>query len=191
MRKIMLILALLVAGPCLADSYNPALRATFWNDLYPDGGWTFYCNERFEPGDHRGLNIEHVYPASWMAKHLGCGTRVQCRKTSDLFNTMEADMRNLWPALAQYNQIRSNYPYSEIPGNRWKYSGCDFEFKGNLVEPSNRIKGQIARSMLYMAVKYGLPINRDLMERWSIQYPMTDSERRRNNRIAEIQNETE
>ncbi len=171
-----------------AGGYNPALRDQFWSELYPDGGWTLYCNERFEPGDRRGLNIEHVYPASWMTKHLGCGSRKTCRKRSELFNKMEADLRNLWPSLAQYNQIRSNYRFAEIPGERWKYSSCDFEIKGKAVEPSPRARGQIARSLLYMADKYGLPLpNRALYERWDQEYPVTDEELRRNILIPHLQ----
>lgn len=161
-----------------ADSYNASLRHTFWSKLYPDGGWTLYCNERFS--DTKGLNIEHVYPASWMADFIGCGTRTQCRKKSALFNTMESDLHNLWPALSQYNQMRSNYKFTEIPGERWKFSGCDFEIKGKRVEPSPRSRGQIARSMLYMRDTYGLPINDKLMEQWASEYHLTDEEIRRN-----------
>ncbi len=181
MYKIAAILLALLPMVVVGGGYNNALRAKFWAGLYPDGGWTLYCNERFESGDHRGLNIEHVYPASWMAKHLGCGSRKKCRKESELFNVMEADLRNLWPSLAQYNQIRSNYRYGEIPGDRWKYSGCDFEQRGEVVEPSQRIKGQVARAILYMGKKYGLPVpDRELMEQWCEEYPLTDEERRRN-----------
>lgn len=190
MRHLLIIvLAALMLGASATASaagYDSTLRDVFWTQLYPNGGWTLYCNERFEPGQRAGLNIEHVYPASWMAKHLGCGSRKQCRRDSELFNVMESDPMNLWPALAQYNQVRGNLPFGEIPGERWLYSSCDFERRGRLVEPSQRARGQIARAMLHMHRVYGLPINGPLMARWDKEYPVTDEELRRRQIIESL-----
>ncbi len=66
-----------------------------------NGGWTLYCGEPFR--DRSGLSVEHIYPASWMAEHLGCGSRKQCRQNSERFNYMEADLHNLYPALPSIN----------------------------------------------------------------------------------------
>jgi len=175
--------------------YDSALRNTFWNDLYPDGGWTLYCQERFQPGQRRGMQIEHVYPASWMADHLGCGGRSKCQKTKgpvgELFHKMEADFHNLWPALIQSNQVRKNYKFAELDGERWLNSFCDLEVRGKgkatLVEPSPRARGQIARAHLYMHRTYGLPINHELMLKWDAEYPITDDELRRNRVIEGLQ----
>ena len=95
-----LLLTLLLTSPTLADqnkvrNYNTA-RQLVWGRLYTDGGFTFYCGEPFE--DKTGLNVDHVYPASWMVAFLGCGSRKECRKTSERFNRMEADLHNLVPA---------------------------------------------------------------------------------------------
>ncbi len=62
-------LIVLCAGSLFADqtaikSYSKA-RKVFWEQLYPGGGWTLYCGQRFH--DKEGLNVEHVYPACWMA----------------------------------------------------------------------------------------------------------------------------
>ncbi len=96
------------AGQNIIRNYNTARDKFFYKKLYPHGGWTIYCGKRWRT--KRGLNVEHVYPASWMAKHLGCGARRQCRTDSQRFNFMEADLHNLYPSLARINQARSNYP---------------------------------------------------------------------------------
>ena len=118
------------ATPSFADQtqipdYREA-REIFWQKLYPSGGWTLYCGERFE-GRSRELNVEHIYPASWMAKHLGCGSRRECQRTRERFNRMEADLHNLYPALASINRARSNYVFGEIPGEPREFGDCDFE----------------------------------------------------------------
>ncbi|MET0047459.1 MAG: endonuclease [Sedimenticola sp.] len=177
-------IVLLFYSPLASAAGYDSMRKPFWAELYGEGGWTLYCGEFFraaveDPERLWGLNIEHVYPASWMAKHLGCGSRKQCRRTSERFNQMEADPHNLWPSLAQYNQLRSNFAYGDIPGERWKFSGCDFEVQGKRVEPSPRARGRIARAMLYMRDTYGLAIDDDLMLRWHRAHPVDDEERRR------------
>ena len=113
-----LCLSLLLVSPALADqtqipNYRRA-RELHWEKLYPFGGFTFYCGDEFE--DRSGLNIEHIYAASWMAAFLGCGTREQCQASSERFNRMEADMHNLYPARADANRARSNYLFAIIEG---------------------------------------------------------------------------
>ncbi len=70
-----LTLTLLLVSPALSDqtqvrNYRTA-RVLFWGRVYNEGGFTFYCGEPFE--DKTDLNVEHIYPASWMAAYLGCG----------------------------------------------------------------------------------------------------------------------
>ena len=115
------------AGQNIIRNYNTARDKFFYKKLYPHGGWTIYCGKRWRT--KRGLNVEHVYPASWMAKHLGCGARRQCRTDSQRFNFMEADLHNLYPSLARINQARSNYKYSLLPNTPKFVEWCDFKVK--------------------------------------------------------------
>ena len=115
------------AGQNIIRNYNTARDKFFYKKLYPHGGWTIYCGKRWRT--KRGLNVEHVYPASWMAKHLGCGARRQCRTDSQRFNFMEADLHNLYPSLAHINQARSNYKYSLLPNTPKFVEWCDFKVK--------------------------------------------------------------
>jgi len=189
-----LLLTLLLTSPTLADQtqvrdYNTARRLV-WGRLYTDGGFTFYCGEPFE--GKTGLNVEHIYPASWMAAFLGCGTRKQCRKTSERFNRMEADLHNLYPARADINRARSNYRFAIIEGEEREFGECDFERdkSDKIAEPRPITRGNIARAIFYTHKEYGLPVDSrdiDLLKEWNRDDPPTCNEMRRNNIIEELQ----
>jgi deoxyribonuclease-1 len=133
-----------------------------------------------------GLNVEHVYPASWMGNYLGCGNREQCQGTSERFNHMEADLHNLYPALAEVNRARSNYLFGMIGGeNHAPIALCDFEFDREIkiAEPRPIARGNLARSIFYMHVEYVVPI----LKQWNREDPSSCHEMRRNNTIEELQ----
>ncbi len=187
-------LTFLLSSPTLADQtqvrdYNTA-RQLVWGRLYTDGGFTFYCGEPFE--DKTGLNVEHVYPTSWMAAYLGCGTRNECRKTSERFNRMEADLHNLFPVRAEIKQARSNFRFAMIKDELREFGECNFErdMDSHVVEPRPVTRGNIARAIFYMHKEYGLPIDHrdvELLKEWNRADPPTDHEMRRNNVIEELQ----
>jgi deoxyribonuclease-1 len=91
-------------GASISD-YQQA-RRVFWRELYAGGGETLYCETRFGSRKGKSLNVEHVLPMSWVARHLRCGERDECRRDSALFNRIEADLHNLWPALTKVNKAR-------------------------------------------------------------------------------------
>lgn len=178
------------AGQNIIRNYNTARDKFFYKKLYPHGGWTIYCGKRWRT--KRGLNVEHVYPASWMAKHLGCGARRQCRTDSQRFNFMEADLHNLYPSLARINQARSNYKYSLLPNTPKFVEWCDFKVKKSkkLAQPRRIARGNFARSIFYMHREYGLPvpqIMKGLLLRWNRADRVSRHERRRNNAIERLQ----
>ncbi len=188
------LLTFLLSSPTLADQtqvrdYNTA-RQLVWGRLYTDGGFTFYCGEPFE--DKTGLNVEHVYPTSWMAAYLGCGTRNECRKTSERFNRMEADLHNLFPVRAEIKQARSNFRFAMIKDELREFGECNFErdMDSHVVEPRPVTRGNIARAIFYMHKEYGLPIDSrdvDLLKQWNRDDPPNYNEMRRNNVIEDLQ----
>ena len=191
-----LLVALSSAPPAAADqtrlvNYDEA-RRLFWARLYPQGGTTLYCGEPFVRRNP-SLNIEHVYAASWMAKHLQCGSREQCRRTSPRFNHMEADLHNLHPDLEVTNAARKDYRFGECPGETPTVRPtCDFEHdtRQQLAEPRPAVRGDIARSLLYMEQEYGLPLDstmRTIIVQWHQENPPTTEERVRNDLIATLQ----
>ncbi len=163
----------------------------FWGVLYSSGGETLYCGQPFGKRRGRNINAEHVFPMAWVTNSLKCGKRKQCRKNSPRFNTIEADMHNIFPALSKVNQQRSAFAFAELPGEPGK-GKCDFEVnrKKRLVEPRPAVRGDIARAMFYMSKQYNLKLfdrQKKLLLRWHRQDPPSAEERRRNDIIQKLQ----
>ena len=163
----------------------------FWGVLYADGGETLYCGRRFGKRHGRDINVEHVFPMAWVAKALKCGKRNTCRKKSKRFNKIEADMHNMYPALARINRRRSAFAFDELPGEPPR-GKCDFEVdeRKRRVEPRPAVRGDIARAMFYMSHRYGLKLferQRKLLLRWHRLDPPSAEERRRNDVIQKLQ----
>jgi deoxyribonuclease-1 len=172
------------------------IRPLFWSQLYANGGQSLYCGQRFSGSSHRGLNVEHVFPMSWATKALRCGARKQCRGRSEMFNRIEADLHNLYPSRTDVNQDRSSFRFAIIPGEARVYGqNCDFEVdqRDRVVEPAPMVRGDIARSMFYMAYEYrdqGLKIfskQAKLLASWHKADPPDDLERKRNAQIRQLQ----
>ncbi len=167
-------------------------RPVFWDKLYAGGGTTLYCNQPFGSRRGRGINIEHVFPMSWVAYSLKCGKRWQCRKRSERFNRIEADLHNLYPADSSINEARSNFRFGNIAGEQRVFGSCDFEIdrRRRIAEPGPNARGKIARSMFYMHDQYGLYLKRELSRlllKWHFQHPPDRKEKRRNEAIEMLQ----
>ncbi len=154
------------------------------------------------------LEIEHVVPASdfggglpsWLEGHPEClsskkkpykGRRC-ATKISKLFAYMEADLYNLQPAIGEVNGDRSNYPPAILEGEEREYGKCDVEIEDEKFEPRPKIRGNIARSYMYMDWAYpGLRIihsgNRKLIEGWHKADPVDDAEREWAKKVQEAQ----
>ncbi len=174
----------------LRGDYFEALPR-FWGGVYADGGETLYCGRRFGRRHGRSINVEHVFPMAWVTKALKCGKRKECRENSHRFNSIEADMHNLFPALASINKRRGAFAFAEIPGEPGK-GKCDFEVdeKRRVVEPRPEVRGDIARAMFYMSHRYGLKLYRrqqELLLRWHREDPPSAEEYRRNDVIQKLQ----
>ena len=147
-------------------------RSSFWRNLYPRDGVTLYCRHAFQTSQRDGINVEHVFPMSWATRALDCGKRKQCRINSDLFNFIEADMHNLYPARSDVNQDRSSFRFGDINGERRAYGQqCDFEVdaRARVAEPPTEVRGEVARAMFYMAYQYqehGLEIFKKQAKCW-------------------------
>lgn len=173
------------------ESYEEA-RPLLWRQVYGGGGRTLYCDQAFDADYNPGLNIEHVFPMSWVTNALDCGRRKACRETSDRFNQIEADLHNLFPSRTEINKARGAMPFGEIPGERRRFGDCDFEVdeERRIVEPRPGARGDIARAMFYMRDTYGLVIFDDQgrrLKQWHRDDPVSDAERRRNDAIEPIQ----
>ena len=122
----------------------------------------------------------------------GCTDRNYCEV--DAYKFAEADLHNLWPVLQRINSSRGDRPLGELPGgnNRRFADICpDYERSsgaGAIVEPQDSAKGEMARSILYMAVFYSLPVRGsfDTLVAWHDTDPPDEEEQWRNNLIEEL-----
>ncbi len=189
-------LAAALTAPTVLDAQQTAIpdydeaSDVFWEALYPEAFEEVYCGRAVPSrGAH---NIEHVFPAFWMTKTAACGSRKTCRRSSPLFNRMEADLHNLYPSRTDVNNRRGSLPFGMLEGEHHDFPSCDFEEAMGQVEPRPASRGNVARAVLYMTDAYGAehvlpPGQLELMQLWDKQDPPDAAERARNDRIAALQ----
>ena len=177
------------------NDYDQIASSSFWEKLYPAGGWSLYCGYKFvDSGKTAGgqiINIEHIYPTNRMAEHAGCQNRMQCRDSNNpVFMRMEADLHNMYPAWQTVITHRYDYRYGLINGEDWRFDDCDFEWKTGIVEPRQIARGNIARAMLYMHSRYDIPVEKNalvLFKVWNRIDPPSKQEKVRNDIIERLQ----
>ena len=139
------------------------------------------------------IEWEHVVPASrfgnnfssWKFGHQSCKKingklykgRKCARKTNQQYRFIESDLYNLQPVIGEINQVRSNYRMSIIKGEKRLFGNCDFEVKKKFVEPSNKVRGNIARTYLYMSEEYPefIKLTKNefkMFKRWDLNDPV-------------------
>ena len=166
------------------------------------------CGYRSPGGGTRSkrVEIEHVVPASWIGAGRACWTQKICRDREGrtfkgrkcclaidpAFRAAYQDMHNLWPTIGEVNEARSNYRFGLIDGELRVFGRCDVEIERHrrMVEPRPAIRGDIARTGLYMEAMHGIRLNaaqRDLYETWHREDPPDTEERRRHRLIERLQ----
>ena len=190
--KYIIVFLLLSSSVLFANEarYKAVRDTIFWPSLYNNSYKTLYCGTSKAAGVK--VWVEHAYSANWIAEANGCPDKRHCPKKSYL--AASSDLHNLWPSLGHYKQSRGNIPFGIIPGEEKRFpdNACDFERTTGsdaIVEPRDSVKGDIARSILYMIYQYELPnhIELPLLLRWHIQDPPDTAELWRNDRIEVLQ----
>lgn len=170
-----------------------------WRSLYAQGGSTLYCQKDFV--HRKKMNVEHIMPASWMKKVVGCRieNRKECRRVSQAFNHMEADLHNLYPALSKANAMRGSSIFVDHVAGVAPYSSqCSLVATQQFTAPPQEARGKIARALLYMAFEYDFDLDSvaehrgfyDLMTDWHCKYPADELEKERNSKIENLQQTT-
>jgi deoxyribonuclease-1 len=182
-------------GQTVISDYATAQRRFFSTELYPKGGRDLYCSVPFTID--RRVTIEHVYAADWIATHHGCRNRKECPIPA--YGFAEGGLHNLWPAIGAINSSRRDKLFGEIPGSKFtlpppSVSDLKCAYKRTtgqnaIVEPSDSVKGDIARSLFYMHIEYDLDLKGMLrmLKRWNAADPPNAQERSRNNQIEKLQ----
>ena len=138
-------------------------------------------------------NREHSWPQSWFNND----------------GTARTDLHHIFPTDGYVNGRRSNYPYGEVRSASWtsrngsKLGSCKTTgYSGTVFEPLDEYKGDLARALMYMSVRYysedGNWSNSDMttkseikpwaiqmLMRWNEQDPVSQKEIDRNNAIYE------
>jgi len=102
------------------------------------------------------------------------------------------DLNNLRLSVGEINVARSNYKFAIIPGESRRFGSCDFEIENHTAEPSEKIRGEIARTYLFMDIAYPeLKIltssEKMFYIKWSNEYPVSLKECNRNEKILTLQ----
>ncbi len=155
------------------------------------------CGYQVRKQQNRAMRIEweHIVPAWVFGHQRQCwqnGGRKNCVSTDPIFRQMEADMHNLAPSIGEVNGDRSNLSYGQLSADaEYQYGQCRsrVDFKERVFEPRDEVKGQVARVYFYMHDRYNLSMSRQqqqLLMVWDKQYPPSEWEKQRDERIANI-----
>jgi endonuclease I len=113
------------------------------------------------------FNTEHIYPQS----RLSAADAV-------------SDMHHLRVADSDINSLRLNYPFTEGSGEAGLINGDSWY-------PGDEWKGDVARMVLYLNIRYGETFNKvgnlDLFLKWNAEDPVSAFEIQRNNVIEGAQ----
>lgn len=166
-------------------------------DIYSTVTYQFItdqCGNYDSEGDC--YNREHSFPKSWFGGEV---------------SPMYTDLFHLYPTDGYVNGKRGNLPYGETSSATWTSSNGSrlgqssvTGYTGEIFEPVDEYKGDLARSYLYMAVRYygedGSWPGSDMVDgaeprpwalamllRWNTEDPVSQKETNRNEEIFNIQ----
>ena len=144
-----------------------------------DNSILFYSNATYNPNNTSSFNREHVWPksrASFYQKNGG------------------SDLHHLRPTNPNVNSTRGNHTMGNVKGvlssyKTYQFNGKDvlwYNASGNgLVEVNDYVKGDVARILLYVYVRWGQP---NLFETVSSSnLPPFDSDDNKNNGVKVIE----
>ena len=129
------------------------------------------------------VNCEHIWPQSKFSKQ----------------KPMVSDIHQLFSTFSKPNGMRSNLAFGEVVNPRYT-TKAGAKQGGNLFEPQDDLKGNVARAMLYFMVRYhNRPIFRKtdkehfwnsriaMFLKWNREDPPDAWERARNQRVEHFQ----
>jgi deoxyribonuclease-1 len=148
------------------------------------------------------IEAEHIVPAAHIGYQNKCmiknksmkDKRGYCEKNDPDFKNAYIDLHNLVPSIGEVNLDRSNFRFttSNEVGVKSVYGKCDIRIdtKGKRVVPPDYVKGDIARTYLYMSDRYDIKISdsqRKMFVVWDKEDPADEWEIEKNKRIKDVQ----
>ncbi|MBO6024928.1 MAG: endonuclease [Bacteroidales bacterium] len=120
-------------------------------DMYSDGAnysYSYYDDDQCGNYEQEGdcFNREHSWPQSWFNNA----------------STPTTDLHHIFPTDGFVNAQRSNFPFGEVNNATWtsqngsKLGSCksSLGYTGTVFEPIDQYKGDFARALMYMSVRY-------------------------------------
>lgn len=211
-RLTLLLFSLLSLSLAHADAprtFREAKKAA-WK-IYAERPVDFYCGcqyqgkridlescgyrPRKQPKRAARVEWEHIVPAWVIGHQRQCwqhGGRKNCTANDAQFSQAEADLHNLVPVVGEVNGDRNNFGFGMLTEKPTQYGACPFvvDFKQRTAMPAEYSRGAIARVYLYMSERYQLRLSKQehrLFDIWNHQYPVSEWEQWRNQRIACVQ----
>lgn len=134
------------------------------------------------------INIEHTWPRS----------RFSSRKGTQKYRRQLADLHHLYPTDSRSNSVRGNYKFTQFKkGGKAVGDNCASSKVGKdpatglrAFEPPHEHKGDVARALFYMAVRYDERISDHeefILRQWDIMDPVDEKEIARNDRVEQLQ----
>ena len=125
------------------DMYSDGANYTY---NYYSGNGNDQCGEYTQEGDC--FNREHSWPKSWFS--------------GDEQTIPGRDLHHIFPTDGFVNAQRSSYPFGEVNNASWtsqngsKLGTCksSLGYSGTVFEPIDEYKGDFARAIMYMSVRY-------------------------------------
>ncbi|MCB2200689.1 endonuclease [bacterium] len=195
------------------QTYSEVWDAYYTSDVRPDGYvWDIYSDTPGETppylytlgddqggtgaGEGTGYTREHIWPKSWYGGEV---------------TPMYTDVFVLYPCDGYVNGQRGNLPYGEVDEPTWtslngsrKGPNSTPGYSGNVFEPIDEYKGDLARAYFYFMARYyseddgwpGSPMvdganlepwAEEMMLAWHTEDPVSQKEVVRNNAIFDIQ----
>jgi deoxyribonuclease-1 len=166
----------------------------FWEQLYPNGGWTLYCGAKFEDAisslDGDALGVERIVPVEWVLGVFNCESKEKCRETREAYRLLETDLHNMYPVIQEVQKLRQTAPYGLVRTRYRQFRDCPFKRSRGIVEPRPEARGNIARTIFYVHAEYGLPLDSrtlSTLQEWNLSDPPNWHEERRNTVIERFQ----
>tara|TARA_R110001592_G_scaffold68867_1_gene211164 strand:- start:6779 stop:7453 length:675 start_codon:yes stop_codon:yes gene_type:complete len=171
---------------CHAD-YKKIIDEDFWKKVYPAGGKTFYCDTSFDKPSPL-LTVSHIYPTGIITKEFGCRSERACLRSNPIYEKIISDLHNMVPVNSYYHFKLKDSVFGNLDESD-EGNECGIKKRYNIIEPPDRIKGDIARIHFYMHRQYDLPLNSNFLflKSWAEKDPPSKEEIAKNNRIKEMQ----
>ena len=136
-----------------------------------EGVYTGRVIETVGEPDARNMNIEHTWPQSQGATGIA-----------------KCDLHHLFPTDSKANGIRGHLPFGNVKNPTWQSGGSSTD--KHVFEVRMKQRGDTARAKFYFAIRYHKKIGaaeEKTLREWSKEDPVSDYERKRNDRIENFQ----